>query len=208
MMVAYYKRCPAQTYPLNINRLNTAFKASAYFHHFRKCIFQYITVRKKIMSMNKQHNYKLTIQWTGNSGTGTSAYTAYTRHHQVLIDNKPVMNLSSDPAFKGDKTKHNPEELLLASISSCHMLWYLHLCATAGIIVTDYVDNATGIMEETSNGGGQFTEVTLYPVVTITEAAMIEKANELHKKANEHCFISNSLNFAVHHEPVCHVAGS
>lgn len=158
--------------------------------------------------MNKQHNYQLTIQWTGNSGSGTSAYTAYTRTHQVLIDGKPVIQLSSDPAFRGDKTKHNPEELLLASISSCHMLWYLHLCSTAGIIVTDYVDHATAIMKETAAGGGRFTSVTLHPHVTVTEIGMIEKANELHKKANDLCFISNSLNFPVHHEPVCQVAGS
>lgn len=158
--------------------------------------------------MNKQHHYNLSIKWTGNTGSGTSAYTAYKRDHDILVADKPVIAASSDPAFKGDKTKHNPEELLLASISSCHMLWYLHLCATAGVIVTAYVDNATGIMEETADGGGKFTGVTLYPVVTITEAAMIKKATELHKKANELCFISNSLNFAVYHEPVCHVAGS
>lgn len=158
--------------------------------------------------MNKQHTYQLTIQWTGNTGAGTAAYTAYKRDHQVLINDKPVIQLSSDPAFRGDKTKHNPEELLLASISSCHMLWYLHLCATAGVIVTDYVDHATGIMEETADGGGRFTTVTLHPVVTVTETGMIEKANELHKQANELCFISNSLNFPVHHEPVCNVAGS
>lgn len=155
--------------------------------------------------MNKLHNYQLTIEWTGNTGTGTSAFTAYKRDHQVLINDKPVIQLSSDPAFRGDKTRHNPEELLLASISSCHMLWYLHLCATAGVIVTAYTDQATGIMEETADGGGRFTEVTLYPVVTVTEATMIEKANELHKKANELCFISNSLNFLVHHKPVCSI---
>ncbi len=158
--------------------------------------------------MSKQHSYQLIIQWTGNTGTGTSAYTAYTRDHQLLINDKPVIGLSSDPAFRGDKTKHNPEELLLASISSCHMLWYLHLCATAGVIVTDYVDHATGIMEETADSGGRFTAVTLHPVVTVTEKGMIEKANEQHKKANELCFISNSLNFPVHHDPLCNVAES
>ncbi len=157
--------------------------------------------------MNKQHNYQLTIEWTGNTGTGTSAYTAYKRDHQVLSNDKQVIHLSSDPAFRGDKTKHNPEELLLASISSCHMLWYLHLCATAGVIVTAYIDHAKAIMEETADGGGRFTGVTLYPIVTVTETSMIEKANELHKKANELCFISNSLNFEVHHKPICDVNG-
>ena len=153
--------------------------------------------------MSGQHNYKLTVKWTGNNGTGTSSYKEFERSHSVFVSNKPEILGSSDPAFRGDKTKHNPEDLLLASISSCHMLWYLHLCAVAGIIVTDYIDNATGIMIETANGGGKFTEATLNPIVTITDIAMTEKANELHKKANELCFVANSLNFPVHHKPTC-----
>lgn len=153
--------------------------------------------------MNGQHNYKLTIQWTGNTGTGTSGYRDFERSHSILVDNKVEIAGSSDPAFRGDKTKHNPEELLLASVSSCHMLWYLHLCAVAGVIVTAYSDNATGIMLETANGGGRFTEITLNPAVTITDISMIEKANELHQKANELCFVANSLNFPVHHKPTC-----
>lgn len=151
--------------------------------------------------MNRQHNYNLTIKWTGNKGTGTSAYKAFERSHIIIVNNKAELLASSDPAFRGDKTKHNPEELLVASLSSCHMLWYLHLCSEAGVIVVDYVDNATGIMMETSNGGGHFTEVTLNPIVIVTENAMVEKANELHKKANELCFIANSVNFPVHHKP-------
>lgn len=151
--------------------------------------------------MNRQHNYNLTIKWTGNKGTGTSAYKAFERSHTIIVDNKSDLLASSDPAFRGDKTKHNPEELLVASLSSCHMFWYLHLCSEAGVIVVDYVDNATGIMVETSNGGGHFTEVTLNPIVIVTENAMVEKANELHKKANELCFIANSVNFPVHHKP-------
>jgi organic hydroperoxide reductase OsmC/OhrA len=154
--------------------------------------------------MNGQHNYNLTIKWAGNMGTGTSHYREYERNHTIFVDNKPDILASSDPAFRGDKTKHNPEELLLASLSSCHMLSYLHLCAVSGVVVTDYVDNATGIMIETSNGGGHFSEVTLNPVVTVTENSMIPKANELHKKANELCFIANSVNFPVHHKPKCH----
>lgn len=153
--------------------------------------------------MKGQHLYNLTLKWTGNKGTGTSGYRAFERSHSIIIDNKPELSGSSDPAFCGDKTKHNPEELLLASISSCHMLWYLHLCAVAGIIVTDYIDNATGIMMETANGGGKFTQATLNPIVTITDISLTEKANELHKKANELCFIANSLNFPVYHQPTC-----
>jgi organic hydroperoxide reductase OsmC/OhrA len=157
--------------------------------------------------MNGEHNYNLTVQWTGNKGTGTSGYKDFERSHTILVDNKVAILGSSDPAFRGDQTKHNPEDLLLASISSCHMLWYLHLCAVAGVIVTDYVDNATGVMIETADGGGKFTAVTLHPIVTVTNASMTDKANELHAKANQLCFIANSLNFPVHHQATC-VIGS
>lgn len=151
--------------------------------------------------MKGQHNYNLTIKWTGNTGTGTSDYRVYERNHTIIVENKPDVLASADPAFRGDKTRHNPEDLLVASLSSCHMLTYLHLCAVSGIVVTDYIDNATGIMIDTPNGGGRFSEVTLNPIVTITEKSMTEKANELHKKASELCFIANSVNFSVHHNP-------
>ncbi|MET4084103.1 organic hydroperoxide reductase OsmC/OhrA [Pedobacter sp. UYP30] len=155
--------------------------------------------------MKGQHNYNLTVKWTGNKGTGTSGYRDFERSHLIIVDNKTEILGSSDPAFLGDKTKHNPEELLVASISSCHMLWYLHLCSEAGVIITDYIDNATGIMFETSNGGGHFTEVTLNPIVTVMEIAMIEHAIELHEKINELCFIANSVNFPVRHNIIINV---
>jgi len=153
--------------------------------------------------MKKQHNYKTTLQWTGNKGKGSENYKAYERSYTVSIENKPDILGSSDPSFGGDRTKYNPEELLVASLSSCHMLWYLHLCSEAGVVVMDYVDNATGTMIETSDGSGYFTEVALNPIVTVNENSMIEKANELHKKANELCFIANSVNFKVEHHPTC-----
>ncbi|MDB5222355.1 MAG: OsmC family protein [Chitinophagaceae bacterium] len=155
--------------------------------------------------MSTRYNYSLTIKWTGNKGTGTSAYTAYDRSHSVSMENKPDLACSSDAAFRGDKTKHTPEDLFVASISSCHMLWYLHLCSVAGVVVTDYVDNAKGIMIVTDNGGGYFIEVTLYPEVTITDSAMEETANELHREANKLCFIANSCNFPIHHKPTCKI---
>lgn len=151
--------------------------------------------------MSKQHHYKAVIQWTGNKGTGTSGYRDYERSHTISVENKMMIEGSSDPAFRGDRTKHNPEEMFLASLSSCHMLWYLHFCSEAGIIVTNYTDEAAGIMEETASGSGHFTEVTLHPTVTITENAMVEKAKELHHRANEYCFIANSVNFPVQHIP-------
>ena len=153
--------------------------------------------------MTGQHHYDVTLKWTGNKGTGTSHYRAYERGHTIFVDNKTDLLASSDPSFRGDKSKHNPEELLVASLSSCHMLSYLHLCAVSGIIVTDYVDNAKGTMVETPDGGGHFTEVILNPAVTITDISMTEKAIELHKKANELCFIASSVNFPVRHNPTC-----
>lgn len=155
--------------------------------------------------MNKQHHYKLTVQWTGNTGEGTLNYKAFERSHTIIAEHKPEIQASSDPLFRGDKTKYNPEEMLVASISSCHMLWYLHLCSTNGIVVTDYTDHATGTMTETENGGGKFTEITLHPMVSITDAGLVEKANALHQQANALCFIANSVNFPVHHLPVCKV---
>lgn len=157
--------------------------------------------------MTKNHLYNLTIKWTGNTGTGTKDYKSYERSHTISTLKKKDILASSDPAFRGDETRHNPENLLVASLSSCHMLWYLHLCAEAGVIVIDYIDNATGIMAETTNGGGHITEVTLNPIVTVLENKMIEKATELHAKANELCFIANSVNFPVHHNVAIVVSG-
>lgn len=155
--------------------------------------------------MEKTHNYELTIQWTGNKGSGTSAYNAYERSHLLSVNGKADLHCSSDTPFLGDGSKYNPEDFLLASLSSCHMLWYLHLCADAGVIVVDYVDHATGVLTVISGPGSKFTEVTLNPVVTVKDASMIEEANQLHDKANEFCFIANSLNFKVAHRPQCKV---
>lgn len=151
--------------------------------------------------MSTEHFYKLTIKWTGNKGDGTGDYRSYERNHTISAENKPDILASSDPGFRGDKNKYNPEELLIASLSGCHMLWYLHLCTKAGVIVTDYVDIASGTLSETSDGGGHFTEVILNPIITVKESSMINKAEELHKKANELCFIANSVNFTVLHRP-------
>jgi organic hydroperoxide reductase OsmC/OhrA len=150
----------------------------------------------------KAHHYKINLTWTGNLGAGTKSYTAYERNHVIKVGNKPEIPGSSDPSFRGDPARYNPEEMLVASLSSCHMLWYLHLCSAAGIIVVDYVDEATGTMEETADGGGRFTEVTLHPTVTVAEENMLAKADELHAEANRLCFIANSCNFPVHHKAV------
>lgn len=158
-------------------------------------------------SMKNLHHYQLQLTWTGNRGQGTAGYTAYERNHTLSIPGKPAILGSSDPVFRGDPSMHNPEELLLASLASCHMLWYLHLCAENGIVVTDYIDNPTGTMQESDNGSGRFKEVTLRPTVTVNDEKMLEKAKSLHKSANQYCFIANSVNFAVHHEPICKTDG-
>ena len=156
--------------------------------------------------MGKQHNYSLEVLWLGNRGTGTSGYKEYGREHLLKIPGKAEIQCSSDPAFQGDNTKHNPEDLFLASLSACHMLWYLHLCSDAGIIVVDYKDMATGVMQEDAVDGGRFISVTLNPEVTVTESSMIDKANDLHHEANRKCFISNSVNFVVEHNSKCVVS--
>ena len=150
----------------------------------------------------KTHNYNLTVNWTGNKGEGTNGYKSYERSYEVFVKGKEIINGSADPAFLGDVTKYNPEELLLASLSGCHMLWYLHLCAEAGVIVNSYTDAPKGTMTETENGGGRFDSVELYPTVIVLREDMVEAATQLHKKANELCFIANSVNFTVRHESV------
>lgn len=150
-----------------------------------------------------QHHYSVNINWTGNNGTGTSSYQAYSRDHVISAENKIDIPGSSDPAFRGNPQRYNPEELLVASLSSCHMLWYLHLCAEAGIIVVNYTDEAKGTMVETPDGGGHFTEVTLHPTVIVSDPSMIDKANSLHEEAHKFCFIARSCNFPIHHKPVC-----
>lgn len=155
--------------------------------------------------MSASHRYELSLNWTGNIGTGTSHYRAYERSYTVQVINKPDILGSADPQFRGDATKYNPEEFLVAALSSCHMLSYLHLCAVNGVVVTGYEDKATGLMEETPDGGGHFVEVVLQPLVTVTEEHMVERAKALHHRASELCFIANSVNFPVHHRPECQV---
>lgn len=150
------------------------------------------------------HTYDTVVTWTGNRGTGTSGYRDYARDHDVAADDRTTIAGSSDPAFRGDRSRWNPEQLLVASLSQCHMLEYLHLCADAGVVVTGYVDHAMGAMTETSDGG-RFTHVTLRPEVMVASANMVEEAGRLHAKAHHACFIANSVNFPVQHEPYIRV---
>lgn len=151
--------------------------------------------------MAREHRYRLEVAWTGDRGTGTSSYSAYGREHEIRASGKPPLAGSSDPAFRGDPARWNPEELLVASLSACHMLWYLHLCADAGVVVTDYVDRAEGIMIEPKAGPAKFERVTLKPRVTLAVGADHALARSLHDAAHARCFIANSVNFAVEHTP-------
>jgi len=152
--------------------------------------------------MGREHQYRITTTWSGNLGEGTRDYRAYSRNHEIEIEGKAnSLPASSDAAFRGDPSRYTPEELLVGSLSSCHMLWYLHLCADAGIVVTAYRDVAAGSMTEHADGSGEFTRVVLHPRVQITEPARIADATALHERAHHFCFIARSVSFPVEHEP-------
>ncbi|WP_131738077.1 OsmC family protein [Actinomadura roseirufa] len=152
--------------------------------------------------MTRTHHYEVTVTWTGDRGAGTASYRAYDREHEVESGDKPVIGGSSDPAFRGDPDRWNPEELLVASLSQCHMLWYLHLCSVEGVVVTAYRDTPHGTMIETEDGGGRFEEVVLRPEVLLADPGQAGRAAKLHDRAHELCFIANSVTFPVRHEPV------
>ena len=151
--------------------------------------------------MEREYHYQTQLTWTGNLGSGTFDYRSYSRNFRVDIPGKPTLLGSSETAFRGDPNRHNPEEMLVTALSSCHLLWYLHLCSDHGIIVTEYTDRASGTMEELPDGSGRFREVTLRPRVRIARADKRDLAVRLHDEANTKCFIANSCNFPVHCEP-------
>jgi organic hydroperoxide reductase OsmC/OhrA len=155
---------------------------------------------------DKRHVYSIRLDWTGNQGTGTSAYRAYSRAHDIGASGKPVIAGSSDPAFRGDAARWNPAELLIAALSACHQLWYLHLCADSGIVVVGYSDDASGVEVEEADGAGQFESVILRPHVTLAPGADRERAHRLHDAAAEKCFIARSVSFPVSHEPTFEIA--
>jgi organic hydroperoxide reductase OsmC/OhrA len=152
--------------------------------------------------MARIHRYEVSVTWTGNRGTGTSGYRAYGRDHDVAAAGRPVIAASAEPLFRGDPARWNPELELVAALSQCHMLWYLHLCAAAGVVVTSYADHAQGTMAEAGDGSGRFTEVVLRPRIAVAAPGMIDAAAGLHQEAHAKCFIAGSVNFPVRHEPV------
>lgn len=153
-----------------------------------------------------EHRYRLHTTWTGNRGHGTTGYREYDRSATIAIDGKPTVHASSDKPFRGDPSKWNPEDMLLAALSQCHMLSYLHACVKAGVVVVGYRDEASGLMVEDGRGGGRFTQVVLRPHVTVAEASMTDAAARAHEEAHTWCFIANSVNFPVLHHPTIEVA--
>lgn len=152
------------------------------------------------------HESRLTLRWTGNSGTGTSSYAAYSRDHVVSAPGKAVdLPGSSAPAFRGDPARWNPEELLLASLSACHQLWYLHLCADAGVTVVAYTDEASATLQLEPDGSGRISAAVLHPQVTVTRASDADRARALHAEAAQRCFVARSVSFPVTHTPTIEV---
>lgn len=146
----------------------------------------------------RSHHYRITNRWTGNLGEGTTTYRTYSRNHEISGAGKCVpIPASSDPLFRGDSARYNPEELLLGALSACHMLWVLHLCADAGIVVTDYSDDAEGEMTELEDGSGHFTKAVLHPRMTIRDAARMADAVGVHERAHYFCAMAQSVNFPV-----------
>lgn len=152
--------------------------------------------------MDRQHHYRIFNRWTGNLGTGTTAYAAYGRAHELSGAGK-IASIpgSSDPLFRGDPARYNPEELLLAALSACHMLWVLHLSADAGISIVEYQDEAWGEMAEHADGSGEFTRVVLRPRVKILQTGREQEAIEIHARAHAVCALARSMKFPVEHEP-------
>jgi organic hydroperoxide reductase OsmC/OhrA len=153
------------------------------------------------MGKERKHEYRVTNRWTGNQGSGTSAYAKYSRDHEITGSAKAAAIAgSSDPAFRGDATRYNPEELLVGACSACHMLWVLHLCADAGIVVTEYADEAWGEMVEHADGSGEVTRVVLRPKMRIADGTRAAEAVAIHDRAHAVCALARSVRFHVEHE--------
>ncbi len=156
--------------------------------------------------MSVAHRYDLELRWTGNLGAGTTGFRAFTRDHDVSAAGVPTLAGSADPAFRGDASRWNPEQLLVAALAQCHLLTYLWLAVQEGIVVVDYTDSPTATMLTEPDGSGRFAEATLRPRVSVTDAGDVERAQALHDRVGDYCFIARSINFPLHHEPVTRAA--
>lgn len=162
---------------------------------------------KCIRMINKNHHYTVAVEWTGNMGLGTENYEVYERSHNVQVEGKPLLECSSDTPFRGDAGKYNPEDFFVSSLATCHMLWFLHICADNDVVVHSYTDKAEGTMVVSPDAPGHFASVILNPVVGVAEEWMLAKAKELHAIAHQKCFIANSCNFPIEVKPSSIIAG-
>ena len=151
------------------------------------------------------HEYQARLVWDGNTGAGTRSYSTYGREYHIAIAGKPDLRGTADPAFRGKPHLHNPEDLFLASVSACHMLTYLALCARQGVNVLSYEDDATGTLVTDRAGGGVFSEIILRPAVVVAEEESRSTAETLHDAAHEHCFIASSCRVPIHCRPTVSV---
>jgi len=156
--------------------------------------------------MAKLHDFASKILWTGNRGGGTRTYKGYDRTWDIALPGKEVVHCSNDPLLGGDASRMNPEDLLVSALSACHMLWYLHLASSAGIVVTAYRDDPVGHGETLSNGAGRFLSAVLRPTISVLEGTDLDLAAALHQKVHAFCFIARSVNFPVSYEPTFNVA--
>ena len=156
--------------------------------------------------MAKQHPYMARVEWTGNRGDGTRLYRGYDRTWNIATPGKPAIHCSNDPLLGGDPTLPNPEDLLLASLSACHMLWYLHLASAAGIIVESYRDDPVGLGETSPNGAGRFVGATLKPQIVVRAGADLKEADAIHHRIHEYCFIARSVNFPIDYQATYAIA--
>lgn len=147
--------------------------------------------------MSKTQNYKLDLSWQGNHGAGTMTHTSYDRNFTTHEGSRPPVLGSSHPAFRGNSERYCPEELLLASLSSCHMLWYLHMCAAHEVVVLEYHDHPVMEMEVKEFGNGDIRSATLSPVVRIASEDQREQAMAMHQRAHQSCFIAKAVNFEI-----------
>lgn len=149
-----------------------------------------------------QHDYTARVVWTGNRGQGTASYKGYDRTWNVETPGKPLIHCSNDPLLGGDPTLHNPEDMLIAALSACHMLWYLHLASNAGIAVHDYRDDPLAIGETDSTGASRFLSATLRPQITVPEGTDVAEADAIHHEIGKVCFIARSVNFPVDYDAI------
>lgn len=139
------------------------------------------------------------MSWDGASRHGLEFRDRTKRRHTISHPEKPDIDGSAAPAFHGETTRWNPEELLLAALSQCHMLTFFYLAHEEGLEVVDYEDTPEATLRTHADGSGEMTEAILKPRVTV-RGGWEGSLDDMHHRAHELCFIARSVNFPVTHE--------